>query len=574
MPGIVRRISPTSFRVARRGTSREINRQIALNLIRSKQPVSRAELARLMGVRRGAVSRLVDELLETRPGLRGRQGREPPRAQAHAPLHRDATAVRGGGGREREPHVAARSPTCSAIRSTDVVEFPTRRAPAAARQASSPRRIEATPGGPPRRRRVHRRRRLRLGPRRRRRPPRATRRPWAGATWTSSSRCARRRSCRWSSRTRRRPACSARSGRCGATRPVDGPVAFVNVSDGVGVGIAVDGKLLRGAHNAAGEIGHVPLNMYGPRCACGQRGCLGGVHLEARGDRPLPGHRPVVAAVGRDGHRHDRAHHGAGPGRRGAARSRRCARPATSSAAASRRSSRRSTRGASTSAARSPRRGTSLSRTVRETLCEDAIVRETRRDRDPDGAARRAPAPARRGGAHRHARVRGAARVVRSDRRPRPADRLALAATALAGAAPVDAGAPIDREALVGRHRVVLTSFDTGSPLSVGNGELAFTADATGLQTFAEAYDETIPLGTLSQWGWHTAPNPRAGRIDRFRFTDVRRARPQGRLRGHPRRPAHARDRVAAPEPAPAAPGPHRLPAEAARTAARRRART
>jgi predicted NBD/HSP70 family sugar kinase len=55
--------------------------------------------------------------------------------------------------------------------------------------------------------------------------------------------------------------------------PVEGPVAFVNVSDGVGVGVAVDGRLLRGAHNAAGEFGHVPLDMYGPLCSCGQRGC-------------------------------------------------------------------------------------------------------------------------------------------------------------------------------------------------------------------------------------------------------------------------------------------------------------
>jgi predicted NBD/HSP70 family sugar kinase len=54
---------------------------------------------------------------------------------------------------------------------------------------------------------------------------------------------------------------------------IDGPVAFVNVSDGVGVGIAVDGKLLRGANNTAGEFGHVPLNMYGPLCSCGRRGC-------------------------------------------------------------------------------------------------------------------------------------------------------------------------------------------------------------------------------------------------------------------------------------------------------------
>jgi predicted NBD/HSP70 family sugar kinase len=55
---------------------------------------------------------------------------------------------------------------------------------------------------------------------------------------------------------------------------VDGPVAFVNVSDGVGVGIAVDGKLLRGSHNFAGEYGHVTLDPRGPRCSCGHRGCF------------------------------------------------------------------------------------------------------------------------------------------------------------------------------------------------------------------------------------------------------------------------------------------------------------
>jgi hypothetical protein len=78
----------------------------------------------------------------------------------------------------------------------------------------------------------------------------------------------------------------------------------------------------------------------------------------------------------------------------------------------------------------------------------------------------------------------------------------------------------IDRRALVTRHNPTLRSFDVESPLSVGNGELAFTADATGLQTFAEAYDDTIPLGTLSQWGWHTAPNPQGWSIERFHFTE------------------------------------------------------
>src|SRR5262245_23291760 len=70
----MRRISPTSFRVARRGTSREINRQIALNLVRSRQPISRADLARLMGVRRGAVSRLVKDLLRAKQVFEGAKG--------------------------------------------------------------------------------------------------------------------------------------------------------------------------------------------------------------------------------------------------------------------------------------------------------------------------------------------------------------------------------------------------------------------------------------------------------------------------------------------------------------------
>jgi len=55
--------------------------------------------------------------------------------------------------------------------------------------------------------------------------------------------------------------------------PVDGSVAFVNVSDGVGVGIAIDGQLLRGAHNSAGEFGHIALSLDGPICSCGRKGC-------------------------------------------------------------------------------------------------------------------------------------------------------------------------------------------------------------------------------------------------------------------------------------------------------------
>ena len=80
--------------------------------------------------------------------------------------------------------------------------------------------------------------------------------------------------------------------------------------------------------------------------------------------------------------------------------------------------------------------------------------------------------------------------------------------------------APIDRHALVSRHDVVLNRFDANNPLSVGNGEFAFTVDATGLQTFPEAFEQTIPLATLSDWGWHTSPNPNGWSIDTFQFKE------------------------------------------------------
>src|SRR5262245_39298721 len=70
----MRRINPASFRVATRGTSREINRQIALNLVRERQPISRADLSRLMGIRPGAVSLLVTQLLDSGLVFEGAKG--------------------------------------------------------------------------------------------------------------------------------------------------------------------------------------------------------------------------------------------------------------------------------------------------------------------------------------------------------------------------------------------------------------------------------------------------------------------------------------------------------------------
>lgn len=66
---------------------------------------------------------------------------------------------------------------------------------------------------------------------------------------------------------------------------------------------------------------------------------------------------------------------------------------------------------------------------------------------------------------------------------------------------------PIDRKSLVERNSPEVTSVDKMSSLSVGNGEFAFTVDVTGLQTFPEEYKDGVPLGTQSQWGWHSFPN-------------------------------------------------------------------
>ena len=82
------------------------------------------------------------------------------------------------------------------------------------------------------------------------------------------------------------------------------------------------------------------------------------------------------------------------------------------------------------------------------------------------------------------------------------------------------AGAPIDRRALVTRHDVVLTNFDASNPLSVGNGGFCFTVDATGLQTFPEVFERTTPLGTLSDWGWHSFPNPNHWSMNTFHFQE------------------------------------------------------
>lgn len=269
----MRRISSTTFTIARRGTSREINRQIALNLVRAGQPISRADLARLMGVRRGAVSLIVNELIDAGLVFEGAKGES---ARGRKPMHLYIET------RRRTALAADINASRTLILLTDlmghplgdIVAFPTGRDPRSLIKELARRmgallaehakagdcagigvvvsgQVEPEGG------------RLRFSPTLGwrnvdLRDPLQTATGLPVVVENSVKACVLAQV--WAVR--------------GDEAPLDGPVAFVNVSDGVGVGIAIDGKLLRGTHGIAGEFGHVPLNIEGPRCSCGQRGCL------------------------------------------------------------------------------------------------------------------------------------------------------------------------------------------------------------------------------------------------------------------------------------------------------------
>ena len=92
---------------------------------------------------------------------------------------------------------------------------------------------------------------------------------------------------------------------------------------------------------------------------------------------------------------------------------------------------------------------------------------------------------------------------------------------------PSVASTKIDRYALVSRHNPVFTRVDKSSPLMVGNGNIAFTADITGLQTFPEQYSSLAPLMTQAQWAWHSFPNPNNYKIEDGLATVNVRGKPQ-----------------------------------------------
>jgi glucokinase len=87
----------------------------------------------------------------------------------------------------------------------------------------------------------------------------------------------------------------------GSGRGID-DLVYLTMSTGIGGGVISGGQLVRGAFGAAGEAGHVPIQVGGALCACGLRGCLeayvGGNAWRDRLRREAPAQGRVAALAG------------------------------------------------------------------------------------------------------------------------------------------------------------------------------------------------------------------------------------------------------------------------------------
>jgi predicted NBD/HSP70 family sugar kinase len=268
----MRRINPSRFRIATRGIGREINGQITLNLVRAHQPISRADLARIMGVSRAAVTLIVNDLLKRKMIFEGATG-ETVRGRKPTFLYIDSRrrAVVAADIRASETYVLLADLLGKPL--TGVISFPT---------AGDPKQIVATLAA--------RIKRLLAD------HPEVDACEGVGVVVPgmvehSTMRVLHAPTLGWRNVNLRESLAAAtglsvqieNSGRAcalaqmwamrGDATATTGDLVFVSVSDGIGVGVIINGEVLRGRHNIAGEFGHVPLSLDGPRCSCGANGC-------------------------------------------------------------------------------------------------------------------------------------------------------------------------------------------------------------------------------------------------------------------------------------------------------------
>lgn len=269
----MRKINPKDFILAKRGTSREINKQIALTLIRTHQPVSRADLARLMDTNRANVTFLINELLEENLVREGARGNEKVRGRKPTFLYLNSQSGFAIALDVRASRTFMMVTDSIGKQIGDIVSFPTE---------INPRYFVQVLG---RRVREHLSDKLEMA------ACEGIGVVIPGMLDRESGFVLNAPTLGWRD-VKLNAALKAEfegikvyvenSGKACALSQIwttrgDGAglndIVFVSVSDGVGVGIIINGELIRGKHNTAGEFGHVPLSIDGPLCSCGANGC-------------------------------------------------------------------------------------------------------------------------------------------------------------------------------------------------------------------------------------------------------------------------------------------------------------
>lgn len=252
--------------VASSETARHLNRRVILNLIRDKQPISRADLARLSGMQRSTVSLIIEELIQDRWVVEGTMGRLP-RGRRPTLLHLNQ--------RRRILCVDIR-PKRTYIGISDV------------NGVFGFQESIATDRDPER---AIRQLLARLRPLLKSR----SEEPFEGIGISLPGRLddATRQlifapNLKWAPVDLKTPiehetgldvalenaanACALAEIWFNRSSTIRNLVA-VTVSEGIGTGIVADGRLVRGATGMAGEFGHFSLDPGGPQCGCGKRGC-------------------------------------------------------------------------------------------------------------------------------------------------------------------------------------------------------------------------------------------------------------------------------------------------------------
>jgi N-acetylglucosamine repressor len=267
----MRKINTRNFKRATRTTARQVNRQILLNLVREHQPISRADLARRMNLGRGMVTELVNTLIEEGVIYEGVTAAAP-RGRRPTLLHirtRDRFVV-GVDVRFSRTYIML----CDFSGHEIALEtFETKFAPGELVSALSDRIRRVL--------KAHRASRncegigLVVPGMVDRLSGRVLNAPQLG--WRDVDvRTALSQATGLPVIIENAPnACALAHLWLGSRAREDHDnFVYVTVSDGVGAGLVVNGQVVRGHGNTAGEFGHVPITLDGPRCLCGALGCL------------------------------------------------------------------------------------------------------------------------------------------------------------------------------------------------------------------------------------------------------------------------------------------------------------